>query len=230
LRKMSKPTKDSIAYSEFPSRHSEEKSHYSSAERPMTFSHRAFKVVRRLILICGNKWPLEDVKSLEMPTISLIVYQHFDLEWPNEAEAMLVENTALVLKCLDSAILSGLLQHQSARNQKLNTLRVHILHPHYAKLPSRSTWHERGDCIPILRIAHLFRIFQLHIFVFCPCTRATIRSVDAGIQDILPSAMTLHFRLNRNQRGSFKIAPQFLPSCVIPIPYPSASRRRLLSL
>jgi hypothetical protein len=48
----------------------------------------------------------------------------------------------------------------------------------------------------------LYRILQLDVFVFCPFTRTSSRPVDAGIQEILPSIITLHFRSTRNQRGN----------------------------
>jgi hypothetical protein len=66
----------------------------------------------------------------------------------------------------------------------------------------RSTWNEHGNCGPILVTVHLYRILQLAVFVFYPCTHKSIRPVDAGILDILPrpgttaaiaAVSTLHF-------------------------------------
>jgi hypothetical protein len=45
-------------------------------------------------------------------------------------------------------------------------------------------------------------ILQLAVFVFCPFTSKSIRPVDAGIQDILPSVLTLGSHSTRNQRGN----------------------------
>jgi hypothetical protein len=54
----------------------------------------------------------------------------------------------------------------------------------------------------------LYRIIELDDFAFCPFTRASTRSVDAAIQDIIPSTV---FRSTRNQRGSFStIGPVLL--------------------
>jgi hypothetical protein len=49
---------------------------------------------------------------------------------------------------------------------------------------------------------YLYRILQLEVFVFCPWTRTSSRQGDAGIQDLVPSLITLTFRSTRNQRGN----------------------------
>jgi hypothetical protein len=66
----------------------------------------------------------------------------------------------------------------------------------------RSTRNQHGNCTPILPTVRLYRILQLAVFVFCPFTRTFIREIDAGIQDIVPSSITLLFRSTGNQRGN----------------------------
>jgi hypothetical protein len=76
--------------------------------------------------------------------------------------------------------------------------------PSVIRLLCRSTWNQRGNCGPILDTVHSYRILQLSHFVFCSCTRTrtSIRLVDAGIQGIMPSAITLCLRSTKNQRGN----------------------------
>jgi hypothetical protein len=58
---------------------------------------------------------------------------------------------------------------------------------------------QRGNCGPILATV---RILQLLIFVYCPFTPTSIRSADDGIQDLLPSVITLTSRSTRDQSGN----------------------------
>jgi hypothetical protein len=66
--------------------------------------------------------------------------------------------------------------------------------PSVAALTSRSTWNQSENCVPILVTVRLYRDLQLDVFVFRPFTRPSIRSADAGIQGIMPSALTLTSR------------------------------------
>jgi hypothetical protein len=68
--------------------------------------------------------------------------------------------------------------------------RVHVSLPSIPTLLSRSALNQRDNCSPILVTVLLYRSFQLDIFVFFPFTSTFIHSVDAGIQDIMPSALT----------------------------------------
>jgi hypothetical protein len=74
--------------------------------------------------------------------------------------------------------------------------------PSVTTLIFRSTWYQCGNCTPILVTVHLYRILQLAVFVFCSFTRTSRRPVDARIQALMPSAITLTFRSTRNQRGN----------------------------
>jgi hypothetical protein len=74
--------------------------------------------------------------------------------------------------------------------------------PSVVTLSVRSTWNQRGDCDPILATVRSYRILQLGVFVFFPCSRTSIYSVDAGIQFIVPSGVTLSSRSTRNQSGN----------------------------
>jgi hypothetical protein len=74
--------------------------------------------------------------------------------------------------------------------------------PSIHTLTFRSTRNQRGNCDPILATMHLYRTLQLAVFICCPSTCASIRLVDAGIQDTSPSFITLSFRSTRNQRGN----------------------------
>jgi hypothetical protein len=74
--------------------------------------------------------------------------------------------------------------------------------PSVMPLISRSTRNQHGNCIPILATVYLYRILQFSVFIFCPCTRTSSRQGDTGIQDIVPSAITLISRSTWNQRGN----------------------------
>jgi hypothetical protein len=74
--------------------------------------------------------------------------------------------------------------------------------PSATALIFRSTWNQRGNCLPILATMRLYRIFQLAVFVFCLFTRASTRPVDAIIQAIMPSLTALFMRSTRNQRSN----------------------------
>jgi hypothetical protein len=74
--------------------------------------------------------------------------------------------------------------------------------PSDATLISRSTRNQHGNGTPILATMRLYRLLQLAIFVFCPFTRTFIHPVDAGIQDIVPSLITLYLRSTRNEHGN----------------------------
>jgi hypothetical protein len=83
---------------------------------------------------------------------------------------------------------------------------IHKITPSVMTLMSRSTWIQRDDCGPILTAVHFYRIPQLEVFVFCPFTRLTQRSIrngDASSQGIAPSVTTLFFRSTWNQHGNF---------------------------
>jgi hypothetical protein len=62
----------------------------------------------------------------------------------------------------------------------------------------RSTWNKRCNCGPILATVRLNCILQRAVFDCRPFTLASSRSVDAGIQAILPSVITLQFRSTRH--------------------------------
>jgi hypothetical protein len=74
--------------------------------------------------------------------------------------------------------------------------------PSFRTLTYRSTPNQRGNFSPALAAVRLYRILQLDVFVFWPCTRTPRRLVDAGIQDIVPSVFTKKNRSTRNQRGN----------------------------
>jgi hypothetical protein len=63
--------------------------------------------------------------------------------------------------------------------------------PSVRTLFSRSTRYHQGNCGPIFVTLLLYRIFQLAVLVFYPFTRTPSRQGDAGIQGIVPSAVTL---------------------------------------
>jgi hypothetical protein len=85
------------------------------------------------------------------------------------------------------------------------TVRVQILIPSATTLPFRSTRNQCGNYSPILPNAfHLYRIFQLVIFVWCLFTCTRSRPDNTGIQSILPSVTTLHTRSAQDQRGNCK--------------------------
>jgi hypothetical protein len=66
-------------------------------------------------------------------------------------------------------------------------------------LRSRSIRDQRGNCGPILATLRLYRILQLDVFDFFPCT---LTSSHARIQGIIPSAPTLNVRSTRNEQGN----------------------------
>jgi hypothetical protein len=66
----------------------------------------------------------------------------------------------------------------------------------------RSIWKQRRNFLPILATVRFYCILQRGVFVWCPATFASTCSVDAGIQAINPSTMTLYTRSTRNQRGN----------------------------
>jgi hypothetical protein len=66
----------------------------------------------------------------------------------------------------------------------------------------RSIRNQHGHCIPIIATVRLYSIFQLDVFVFCPCTRTCIRYVDAVLQETMPSVITMLFRSTRKRRGN----------------------------
>jgi hypothetical protein len=66
-----------------------------------------------------------------------------------------------------------------------------------------STRNESGNCTPILDTVRLCRILQLSFFDCFPITLASTRSADAGIQDTMPSLITLISRSTRNQSGNW---------------------------
>jgi hypothetical protein len=72
--------------------------------------------------------------------------------------------------------------------------------PSVTTLFFRSTRNQCGYCTPILATVRLYRILQLAVFYSCPYTITSIRPVDVGIKDIMPSVMTPSFRSTRNQR------------------------------
>jgi hypothetical protein len=65
--------------------------------------------------------------------------------------------------------------------------------------------------LPPAHTVHLYRLLQLDVFVCCPFTRASTRSADAGVQDIIPSFITLLFI---RPGTSAAIAAQSLPPCI----------------
>jgi hypothetical protein len=69
--------------------------------------------------------------------------------------------------------------------------------PSVITLSFRTTRNQGSNCVPILTTVRLYRILQLGVFVF---TRTSSRQGDAGIQDIMPSLITLSFRSTRNGR------------------------------
>jgi hypothetical protein len=56
----------------------------------------------------------------------------------------------------------------------------------------RSTRNERGNCDPILVAVLLYCTSQLDGFAFCPFTRTSIRRVNVGIQETVPSMRALN--------------------------------------
>jgi hypothetical protein len=75
--------------------------------------------------------------------------------------------------------------------------------PSAPTLNFRSTRNQRGNCTPILATVRLYCILQLPVFLFCPFTHTLIHSVDGGIQDTVPSTLTLVCRSTRNQHGNY---------------------------
>jgi hypothetical protein len=88
--------------------------------------------------------------------------------------------------------------------------------PSFRTLTYRSTPNQRGNFSPALAAVRLYRILQLDVFVFWPCTRTPRRLVDAGIQDIVPSVFTKKIA---RPGTSEAIAAQFLPPCVCTASY-----------
>jgi hypothetical protein len=74
--------------------------------------------------------------------------------------------------------------------------------PSAPTLHFNSTRNQRGNCTPILATVRLNCILQLAVFDCCPFTRTFIFSVDARVQDIMPSVTTLFIRSTRNQSGN----------------------------
>jgi hypothetical protein len=72
------------------------------------------------------------------------------------------------------------------------------------------------ETTPIFATVRLYSIFQLAVFDCCSFTRTFIRLVDAGIEDLTPSVVTLIFRSTRNQRGN--CTPILVPVCLYRIP------------
>jgi hypothetical protein len=71
--------------------------------------------------------------------------------------------------------------------------------PSVPTLLYRSTRNQRSNRTPILATVQLYSILQLDVFVLCPFTNSSIRPVDAEIQELKPSAMTLLYRSTRNE-------------------------------
>jgi hypothetical protein len=84
--------------------------------------------------------------------------------------------------------------------------------PSLAALSIHSTRNQFSNCDPIHVTVRLYYIPQLAVFVCCPFTRTSIRPDDVGIQDMVPSVMTLHFFLTWNQRGPILATVRFYRS------------------
>jgi hypothetical protein len=83
--------------------------------------------------------------------------------------------------------------------------------PYFITLTYCSTRNLRSNCSPILANVHLYRIPLRDVFDCSPLTRTSTRSVDAEIQEIIPSCPTM---LSTRPGTSAMIAPQFLSPCV----------------
>jgi hypothetical protein len=75
--------------------------------------------------------------------------------------------------------------------------------PSATTLSFRSTRNQRSNCSPIIATVRMYCILQLAVFVFCPFTLVSIHPVNAGIQDIVPSIITLFFRSTWNHRCNY---------------------------
>jgi hypothetical protein len=65
--------------------------------------------------------------------------------------------------------------------------------PSLTTLVFHSTRNQSSNCSPIIATVRMYCILQLAVFVFCPFTLVSIHPVNAGIQDIVPSIITLFF-------------------------------------
>jgi hypothetical protein len=79
---------------------------------------------------------------------------------------------------------------------------VQSIMPSIAALVPRSTWDQRGNCLPIIGTVRWYRILQHLVFVICPMTRPCRRPADGRIQGIMPSTEALTPCSPRDQRSN----------------------------
>jgi hypothetical protein len=96
---------------------------------------------------------------------------------------------------------------RATRNQRSNCYSLcRFWDPRHCAIPPtlyfHSTWNHRGNCGPILATVRFYCASYLAVFLHCPFTRTSIRSVYIEIQGIMPSLTPLIFRSTWSHRGN----------------------------